>query len=219
MICLKFLSRRDWLLRVCRTSLLKKTVGKGEIACYERFLLFHSVFYPLGELSAIFNKFEIVVCKVLSVWKSLKIVAWESVNCDHFTGNEFEDLIQRSCIASKSFFCCWLYWFKTFLHFVRVGYSKIYLYVTKNRFGWSTIKRWLFCGDELYSFYHTVPSFNDSGKQRPLKKLWKKEKMLVTSISPFPAKFSIYSKHNLCLHIFCHLQYFQFWPVFKFVVL
>ena len=34
----------------------------------------HSVFYPFGELSAIFIKFEIVICKTLSVWKSLKFV-------------------------------------------------------------------------------------------------------------------------------------------------
>ena len=41
------------------------TMGKGEIARDKKFLLFpHSVFYPFGELSAIFIKFEIVVCKL-----------------------------------------------------------------------------------------------------------------------------------------------------------
>ena len=30
----------------------------------------HSVFYPFGEVYAIFTKFKIVVCKLLSVWKS-----------------------------------------------------------------------------------------------------------------------------------------------------
>ena len=32
----------------------------------------HNVFYPSGELSAIFIEFEIVVC-----WKSLKLFVWE----------------------------------------------------------------------------------------------------------------------------------------------
>ena len=41
----------------------ENTVGKGEIARKEQFLLFHSVFYPLGELSDIFIKFQIVFCK------------------------------------------------------------------------------------------------------------------------------------------------------------
>ena len=42
----------------------KNTEGKGEIARYEQFLLFHSVFYWSGELSAIFIKFKIVVYKL-----------------------------------------------------------------------------------------------------------------------------------------------------------
>ena len=33
-------------------------VGKGEIACNKNFSFSPSVFYPLGELSAIFNKFK-----------------------------------------------------------------------------------------------------------------------------------------------------------------
>ena len=54
-------------LRVCITSLLKtlRGGGEGEIARNEQFLLFSStVFYPFGDLSAIFVKFEIVVCKL-----------------------------------------------------------------------------------------------------------------------------------------------------------
>ena len=43
----------------------ENTVGKGEIARKEQFLLSHSVFYPSGELSATFIKFEIVICKLL----------------------------------------------------------------------------------------------------------------------------------------------------------
>ena len=46
-------------LRVCSTSLFENTVGKGEIACHEQFLLFAQCF-----LSAIFIKYEVGVCKV-----------------------------------------------------------------------------------------------------------------------------------------------------------
>ena len=45
----------------------KNTVAKGEIARNEQFLLFSQCFYLFGQLSAIFIKFEIVVCKVFRV--------------------------------------------------------------------------------------------------------------------------------------------------------
>ena len=47
-----------------RKKPFENTVGTGEIARNEQFLLFHSVFYPFGYISAIFIKFEIVVCKL-----------------------------------------------------------------------------------------------------------------------------------------------------------
>ena len=57
----------------------EKAVGKREIASNEKFLLFQSVFYPFGKLSAIFIKFEIVVCKLFQVGRVLKFVVWERV--------------------------------------------------------------------------------------------------------------------------------------------
>ena len=48
----------------------ENTVGKGEIACNKQFLLPHSVFYLFGELSAIFIKSEIVVCKLIQFWRT-----------------------------------------------------------------------------------------------------------------------------------------------------
>ena len=42
----------------------ENTVGKGEIARNEQFLLSHSVFYLVIELSVVFIKFKIVVCKL-----------------------------------------------------------------------------------------------------------------------------------------------------------
>ena len=62
----------------------ENTVGKGGIA---RNLSFsHSLFYPLGETSAIFNRYEIVVCKLfyfgraknLSFGKGLRILVFAS---------------------------------------------------------------------------------------------------------------------------------------------
>ena len=38
-----------------------------------------SVFYPFGNLSAIFIKLEIVVCRLFEFWKSLNCVVWERV--------------------------------------------------------------------------------------------------------------------------------------------
>ena len=59
--------KKPCFLHVCSTS-LEKTVGKGEIAHNEQFLLFPQCFHLFEELSVIFVKFKIVVCKVLQFW-------------------------------------------------------------------------------------------------------------------------------------------------------
>ena len=46
-------------------STVQNSVGKGEIACNEQYLLFHSVFNSFRELSTIFVKFEIVACNFI----------------------------------------------------------------------------------------------------------------------------------------------------------
>ena len=53
---------KPWFLRVCSTSLLKTLLEKEKLLVTSNFSFSHSVFYPFGELSAIFIKFEIVVC-------------------------------------------------------------------------------------------------------------------------------------------------------------
>ena len=56
----------------------ENTVGKGEIAHNEQFLLFPQCFvYLYIELSAIFIKFKIVGCKLLQF--HVKFVVWERV--------------------------------------------------------------------------------------------------------------------------------------------
>ena len=54
----------SWFLRVCSTSLLKTLWEKEKLLVTSNFSIFHSVFYPFGELSAIFIKSKIVVCKL-----------------------------------------------------------------------------------------------------------------------------------------------------------
>ena len=51
-------------LLVCSTSLLKTLWKEEKLLVTSNFTLFHSVFCPFRELSAIFNKLEIVVCKL-----------------------------------------------------------------------------------------------------------------------------------------------------------
>ena len=72
---------KPWFLRVCSTSLLKTLWEKEKLLVTSNFSLPHSLFYPFRDLSALFIKFEIVVCKLqtLSIWKSLKCVVWERV--------------------------------------------------------------------------------------------------------------------------------------------
>ena len=52
----------SWFSHVCSTSLLK-TPWKKELIM-SNFSSSHSVFYPFGELSAIFIKSQIVICKL-----------------------------------------------------------------------------------------------------------------------------------------------------------
>ena len=51
-------------LRVCITSPLKTPWEKEKLLVTSNFSFSHSVFYPFRELSTIFIKFRIVVCKL-----------------------------------------------------------------------------------------------------------------------------------------------------------
>ena len=52
---------------------------KEKLLVTSNFSFSHSVFYPFRELSAVFIKFENVVCKPVSGRKRLKFVVWEKV--------------------------------------------------------------------------------------------------------------------------------------------
>ena len=55
-------TNKPWFLRVCRTSLLKTLREKEKLLVKSNLSFSHSVFYPFGELFAIFIKFKIAVC-------------------------------------------------------------------------------------------------------------------------------------------------------------
>ena len=58
------LPNKPWFLHVCSTSLLKTLGEKEKLLVTSNFSFSNSVFYPFGELSAIFIQFEIVFCKL-----------------------------------------------------------------------------------------------------------------------------------------------------------
>ena len=66
----------DSFWRPWKTSLLKTLWEEEKLLVTSNFSFSHSVFYPFGQLSAIYVKFETVVCKLFSVWKSLTFVVW-----------------------------------------------------------------------------------------------------------------------------------------------
>ena len=55
---------KPWFLRVYRTSLLKTLLEKEKLVVKSNFSFSRFVFYPFGEVYAVFVKFEIVVCKL-----------------------------------------------------------------------------------------------------------------------------------------------------------
>ena len=67
-------------LCVGSTSLLKNTVGKGEIARNEQFLLFPQCFLPFWKTLCHFHRIRNCHQYTLSVWKGLKFIVWERVN-------------------------------------------------------------------------------------------------------------------------------------------
>ena len=61
----------------------ENTVGKGEIALNVQFPLFPQCFTAYRSTFPHFNQILNCSLQTLSVWKSLKFVAWERVNTFH----------------------------------------------------------------------------------------------------------------------------------------
>ena len=58
------LPNKPWFLHVCSASLLKTLWEKEKLLVRSNFSFSNSVFYPFGELPAIFIRFEIITCKL-----------------------------------------------------------------------------------------------------------------------------------------------------------
>ena len=70
---------KPWFFTFLQCRSFENTVGKGEIALNEQFLLFPSVFYPVWRTSYYFHQIKNCRLQTFSVWKSPKFVVWERV--------------------------------------------------------------------------------------------------------------------------------------------
>ena len=77
----------------------ENTVGKGEIAHKEQFLLFPQCFPPIWRTFCHFHQIEIVVCKLFQFGSVQNIVVWESVTTPV---KSFNSLPHMSILGSSS---------------------------------------------------------------------------------------------------------------------
>ena len=72
----------------------ENTVGKGEIARNEQFLLFPKCFPPVKRTFCHFHQIRSCRLQTLSVWKNLKFVVWERITSAEFLAqsNKNEDV-------------------------------------------------------------------------------------------------------------------------------
>ena len=64
---------KPWFLHVWITSLLKTLWEKEKLLVTSNFSFYRSVFYPFGELTAVFIKFTIVVCNLYQFGRILQL--------------------------------------------------------------------------------------------------------------------------------------------------
>ena len=74
---------KPWFLHVCRTSLLKTLREKEKLLIMSNFSFSHSVFYLFVELSVIFKKFEVVVCKHFQFGRVLNLSFGKGLTLHH----------------------------------------------------------------------------------------------------------------------------------------
>ena len=84
---------------------LENTVGKGEIAHNEQFLLFPQCFLPIWRTFCHFHQIQNCHLQTLSVWKSLKFVIWERVNSKSNDNTCISDLSKFKAFSNK-LKCC-----------------------------------------------------------------------------------------------------------------
>ena len=89
----------------------KNPVGKGEIACYDQFLLFPQCFLPVWK--AFYHFHQILNCRLqsLSIWKSLKFIDWERVKVP-IAANKKDVHLQNTSKSHSYHLKLWpLFWF------------------------------------------------------------------------------------------------------------
>ena len=116
-------------LHVCRTNLLKTLWEKEKLLVTNNFSFSNSVFYPFEELSAIFVKFEIVICKLLQFGRVLNLLSvnpfpnkpWFLRVC---STSLFENTVGKGQIARKEQFLlfphCFLSVWRAFCYFQQI---------------------------------------------------------------------------------------------------
>ena len=77
-LCINPFPNKPWFLLVCSTSVLQTLWEKEKLLVTSNFSFSRSVYYHFGELSAIFIKPKIVVCKLFQFGR-VKFVVWERV--------------------------------------------------------------------------------------------------------------------------------------------
>ena len=83
-----------------RDKHFENTVGKGEIAHNEQFLLFPQCFLPIWITLCYFHQIYYCRLQTHSVWKSLKLDVWEWVNLDQLPpiSNNKRDSLTRQLL-------------------------------------------------------------------------------------------------------------------------
>ena len=94
------LLNKPWFLHFCSKNLLKTPWEKEKFVITSNFSFSHSVFYLFGELSAIFTKFKIVVCKLFQIGSVYNLSSWKGVKkLKPLTLKKFAGL-QKLCLVS-----------------------------------------------------------------------------------------------------------------------
>ena len=75
----KLFPKQSLVFTCVKSKSIENTVGKGEIVCNTQFLLFPQCFQRVWRTFCYFYHIQTCNLQTLSVWKSLKIVAWERV--------------------------------------------------------------------------------------------------------------------------------------------
>ena len=105
-----------WFLRVYSTRLLKTLWEKEKLLVTSNFSFCHSVFYSLEELSSVFIKFEIVVCKLF------QFIVWErELKLTEFVFEMVENIGLKKKIMVVIIFTLQLNVYKSFFFFFLVG--------------------------------------------------------------------------------------------------